>query len=218
MPLPARARLSRARSSARPVNAVLKSVVGGRSGPVSEPGDLQPRAPGELHPDTGTTFARPHTRPRLVRLDVSETVISAGTAVRLTWAFEGARTVSVDGVAGHPTHGQTSVLLDRTRQVEVVASSELGSTTVRSRMVTVIPIPRISALSVPDVSVVGLHADVQATVAAGDSVRAKLKEAMDAQDRFRPVLAERLHPIGVPTHFVRWLASAPRVSFFRSSS
>lgn len=213
MPTPARARASRARLS-----SVLKTAVGIRTGPVSRPGDLIGRRPGEMHPDTGATFARPHTRPRLARLEVGQTVVCAGTPVTLTWAFEGARTVSVDGVSGYPAQGQTTVLLDRTRHVEVVGSSELGSTTVRSRVVTVIPVPRMDALTVPDMPVVRLHADVRATVAAGESVRARLMEAMDAQDRFRPVLASRLQPIGVPTHFVRWLAAAPRVAFFRGTS
>lgn len=208
MPQPARARLS----------ALLRGPVGVRQGPVSRPGDLTGRRAGQLHPDTGATFARPHTRPRLTQLEVGETVAGSGMPVTLTWAFDGARTVTVDGVTGYPSHGQTTITLERTRHVEVVGHNEIGSTTARSQVVTVIPVPRIDTLTLPQMPTVRLHADVRATVAAGETVRVRLNQAMDGQDRFRPVLAQKLQPIGVPTHFVRWLAAVPRVSFFRSSS
>lgn len=185
---------------------------------VAAPGDLSLRQPGALHPDTGATFARPHTRPRLVSLELGEKVVATGMPVAVSWHFEGARSVSVDGVEGHPAEGTTVVTLQRTRHVEVVGHNEIGSCTVRTPVVTVVPLPRIVSVSVPRMPAVHLHADVRASLAAAESVRSRLDRAMDAQDRFRPRTVQSLQPIGVPAHFVRWLASVPRVSFFRSSS
>ncbi len=208
MPQPARARPGTLRGGA--------SGVG--EGSSTRHGSLARRPPGEHHPDTGATFARPDTRPRLARLDVSDRVAAAGLPLTVSWAFDGAQTVTVDGVPDLPAEGRTTVTLDRTRHIEVVARNEIGTTTVRTPVVTVVPVPRLEALPALTGPTLRLHADVTATIAAGAGVRARLAQVMDAQDRFRPVLAQRLQPIGVPTHFVRWLASAPRVSFFRSSS
>ncbi len=217
MPLPSRARSG----------PLGRDATGDGGGSQHAPGThgLAARAPGVPHPETGATFSRPHTRPRLTRLDVSDRVAARGLPLTVSWSFEDARSVTVDGVTDLPPTGQTTVTLERTRHVEVVARNEIGATTVRTPVVTVVPatqlesppaLPALPALPAPPTF--RLHADVTAAMASAEDVRARLARAMDAQDRFRPVLAQQLQPIGVPTHFVRWLASAPRVSFFRSSS
>ena len=181
----------------------------------------QPSAP----PKAAPPEAGPLEAPRALRLEVSEVRIPAGRPVTLTWSLEGADSVVVDGRAGFPSHGQTTVAVRETRHVLVVGSNAAGVTAVTTPEIEVVPdvpapAPVPTAAPAPErrgPSVHRLQIDLGATSAGSPSALAHLDRVLAAQDRLRAG-APALPATGVPDGFGRWLRGHPRARFVREGS
>src|SRR4051812_37818331 len=58
--------------------------------------------------------------PVLRALSVSHAIVRPGSHVNVTWCFENALDVAVDGRAGHPACGEALVQIEKSRRVELV--------------------------------------------------------------------------------------------------
>lgn len=128
-----------------------------------------------------------HRDPPVVRrLTIDSSVAAPGLPVQVTWFVAGADTVHVDGTDFPGQIGTAHVLLDRTRQIEVVASNAVARVTAWTEVVVVLPLPRITAVELPAPPPVRLHADVTATLSAGLGAVAARDELHARQDLQRP--------------------------------
>ncbi|WP_432502790.1 hypothetical protein [Kineococcus arenarius] len=147
----------------------------------------------------------PRTPPRVLMLHVDRSVVAHEMPVVVSWAFEGADDVVVQGVPGHPATGSTPVVLPLSGAIEVTAVNATARTTVHTGIVQVVPRPVVEAVQVPSPPSIRLHADVSSSVDAGRSAAQRLDALFSAQDAGRPAASAALSPIGLPPAVVRWL-------------
>ncbi len=159
--------------------------------------------------------AAPLERPRAYRIEVSEVRVTEGSPVTVTWSFEGADSVVVDGRTGFPSHGQTTVALRHTRAVVLIGANAAGVTAVTTPEVEVAaqraPVPPPGPRPLPPLQ--RLQVDLRGSANGAESVLGHLDRVMAAQDRMRPYQEVRLTPIGVPASFTRWLRGHPQQPF-----
>ncbi|WP_432514265.1 hypothetical protein [Kineococcus sp. SYSU DK001] len=148
---------------------------------------------------------RDHFPPRLALLHVDREVVGRGLPVEVTWAFENATSVSVDGVLEHPSRGSTTIVLPHSRAIEVVGHNAAGRTVARTRLVVVVPAPTIETVRLPAPPSIRLHVDVSSTIDAGRTASQHLDRLFAAQDSLRPVASDVVGPIGVPRALISWL-------------
>lgn len=177
--------------------------------------------PGAVHEsaDSPDSNAQAHQLPpRLMRLEVSDAIAVLGIPITITWSFSGAEEVVVNHRGGFPSHGQTTVTLDRSGCIPVVATNSAGCTQVRSAEIEIIPVPAISSMTVTPMPHIVLDADIRATVNGAQGVLARLDQLLAAQDKLRPYRLRPLRPLGVPSHFANWLQGYPRTSFIKNEA
>lgn len=162
--------------------------------------------------------APPQERPRALRIEVNEVRVAEGTPVTVTWSFEGADCVVVDGRTGFPSHGQTTVALRHTRSVVLIGANAAGVTAVTTPQIEVVPEPAPPPAAVAMPPVQRLQLDLRGHAEGAATVLARLDEVMRAQDDLRPYTAAPVRPLGVPSSFTRWLRSHPKQRFVGAKS
>ena len=185
--------------------------------PVPQPEPVVAVAPVPVAP---APAAPPLERPRALRIEVNEVRIAQGSPVTVTWSFEGADTVVVDGRTGFPSHGQTTVALRHSRSVVLIGANAAGVAAVSTPEIEVVPEPEPTPEPGPRPmpAVQRLQLDLRGNAAGADSVLTRLDEVMRAQDRLRPYTSAPVRPLGVPSSFTRWLRSHPKQRFISHES
>jgi hypothetical protein len=136
--------------------------------------------------------------PVLRALSVSHNVVRPGSSVSVTWCFEHASDVVVDGRRGYPPCGEALVRIDRTRPVEVIGRNRHGSTPLATSAVVATAVPQLHLPTVASPPPVALHMDVAATVGAGAPIAQRLDALWGTQDGLRPPTAAPAGLVGVP--------------------
>lgn len=189
---------------------------------VVEPAAVTRPVPPPVAPVVPVAAAPPPTleRPRALRIEVSEVRIAHGSPVTVTWSFEGADSVVVDGRTGFPSHGQTTVALRHTRPVVLIGANAAGVTAVSTPEIEVVPEPEPAPPPAPRPMppVQRLQLDLRGGSAGAETVLTRLDTVMRAQDELRPYTAAPVRPLGVPSSFTRWLRSHPKQRFVTTES
>ncbi len=136
--------------------------------------------------------------PVLRALSVSHNIVRPGSSVSVTWCFEHASDVVVDGRRGYPACGEALARIDRTRPVEVIGRNRHGSTPVATSAVVATAVPQLHLPTVSAPPPVTLHLDVAATVGAGAPIARRLDALWAAQDGVRPRRPAPTGLVGVP--------------------
>ncbi|MGY1771972.1 hypothetical protein [Blastococcus sp. SYSU D00813] len=136
--------------------------------------------------------------PVLRALSVSHNIVRPGSSISVTWCFEHAADVVVDGRRGYPACGEALVRIDRSRAVEVIGRNRHVSTPVATSTVVATAVPQLDLPTVSAPPPVALHMDVAATVGAGAPIAARLDALWAAQDRLRPRTPAPAGLVGVP--------------------
>lgn len=138
--------------------------------------------------------------PVLRALSVSHNIVRPGSSVGVTWCFEHASDVVVDGRRGYPACGEALVRIDRSRAVEVMGRNRHVSTPVATSTVVATAVPQLDLPSVSAPPPIALHMDVAATVGAGAGapIAARLDALWAAQDRLRPQTPTPAGLVGIP--------------------
>jgi hypothetical protein len=89
--------------------------------------------------------------PKILVLDVDETIVFEGTAVEVTWNVRNATSVELTpGPGGRlPASGSTKVVLESSTIFEIRASNDYGESHDYGAVVRVLPIPRLEFVPVP---------------------------------------------------------------------
>ncbi|WP_347057383.1 hypothetical protein ABC795_11810 [Blastococcus sp. HT6-30] len=145
--------------------------------------------------------------PVLRALSTSHTLVRPGSDVSVTWCFEGARVVEIDGRPGNPSCGEALVRVDTTRRIPVVGSNRHGSTPVATASVVAMSMPQLDLPTVDSPPIVSLRADVAAHVGAAPQVTRRLDDFWQTQDSVRPSLAAPPRLIGAPPRLATMPAS-----------
>jgi hypothetical protein len=160
----------------------------------------------------------PAQRPRALRIEVNEVRVAEGAPVTVTWSFEGADSVVVDGRTGFPSHGQTTVALRHSRSVVLIGANAAGVTAVSTPEIEVVAEPPPAPATRPMPAVQRLQLDLRGNAEGAETVLARLDRVMRAQDELRPYTAAPVRPLGVPSSFTRWLRSHPKQRFVSQDS
>jgi hypothetical protein len=147
--------------------------------------------------------------PVLRALSVSHTIVRPGSSVLVTWCFEHARDVVVDGRGGHPPCGEALVRVDASRRIDVVARNRFSTTPSATPVVVAVTVPQLDLPSVTAPPPVSLHADVAATVGAPSPVTQRLDAFWATQDALRPQIEASPRFVGVPDSLVESLRRGP---------
>jgi hypothetical protein len=171
----------------------------GRTGPVagSEPEFVACR-----HGVPADGGASDRQVPVLRALSVSHTIVRPGSSVLVTWCFEHARDVVVDGRSGHPPCGEELVRIDESRRIDVVGRNRFSTTPSATPVVVAVTVPQLDLPTVTAPPPVSLHADVAATVGAPSPVTQRLDAFWATQDALRPQLEASPRFVGVPESLV----------------
>lgn len=138
-------------------------------------------------------------RPPVVRaLSVSHTIVRPGSRVSVTWCFVGAGDVVVDGVPGHPACGETTVPIEATRRVDLIAFGRRGRTDVSTPAVVAVQVPELDLGSSAAPPPVALRADVGVSVGSARPITALLDEFWGAQHSIRGSSGRPAAVVGVP--------------------
>ncbi|SFL38238.1 hypothetical protein [Geodermatophilus ruber] len=148
--------------------------------------------------------------PVLRALSVSHTIVRPGSDVSVTWCFEHARDVAVDGRSGYPACGQALVRVDSTRRIEVIGRNRHGTTPVATAAVVAMAVPQLDLPTVASPPPVALRADVVATVGAPPPITQRLDAFWTTQDSLRPRLEASPRFVGVPAPVVDGLRRVGR--------
>jgi|tagenome__1003787_1003787.scaffolds.fasta_scaffold20988520_3 hypothetical protein len=176
-----------------------------------------------IHPDAGgepqflacrhgvpaDTGASDRHVPVLRALSTSHTIVRPGSSVLVTWCFEHARDVVVDGQAGHPPCGESLVRVDKSRRIEVVGRNSFSTTPAATPVVVAVAVPQLDLPTVTAPPPVSLHADVAATVGAPSPVTQRLDAFWATQDALRPQIEASPRFVGVPESLVESLRRSP---------
>jgi hypothetical protein len=147
----------------------------------------------------------PSQAPVLRALSVSHHVVRPGAGVSVTWCFEHAGDVVVDGVPGYPPCGETVARIDHTRRIEVVGRNHWGTTPVATADVVAMTVPQVHLPTVGAPPPVQLRTDVAATVGAAAPITSRLDDFWATQDGLRPRPAAPDRLVGVPTTLINGL-------------
>jgi len=143
--------------------------------------------------------------PVLRSLSVSHTIVRPGSSILVTWCFEHARDVVVDGGSGHPPCGEALVRVDESRRIDVVGRNRFSTTPSATPVVVAVTVPQLDLPTVTAPPPVSLHADVAATVGAPSSVTQRLDAFWATQEALRPRLEASPRFVGVPESLVESL-------------
>ncbi|SFT67159.1 hypothetical protein SAMN05660657_02314 [Geodermatophilus amargosae] len=146
--------------------------------------------------------------PVLRALSVSHTIVRPGSSVLVTWCFEHARDVLVDGHGGHPRCGEALVRIDSSRRVDVTGRNRFTTTPAATPVIAAVAVPQLDLPSVAAPPLVSLRADVAATVGAPSPVTQRLDAFWATQDALRPQLEVSPRFVGVPESLVQSLRRA----------
>ncbi|WP_029433110.1 hypothetical protein [Blastococcus sp. URHD0036] len=123
--------------------------------------------------------------PVLRALSVSHHIVQPGSAVSVTWCFEHADDVVVDGLRGYPACGEAPVRIRSTRSVEVIGRNRTVEAPASTSTVVATAVPPLQPPRDTPAPSVALRVDVAATVGAGAPVAARLDALYQAADRRR---------------------------------
>src|SRR3954447_21355543 len=98
--------------------------------------------------------------PVLRALSVSHTIVRPGSSVLVTWCFQHARDVVVDGQGGHPPCGEALVRVDASRRIDVVGRNRFSTTPAATPVVVAVTVPQLDLPTMTAPPPVSLHADV----------------------------------------------------------
>lgn len=143
--------------------------------------------------------------PVLRSLSVSHTIVRPGSSVLVTWCFEHARDVVVDGSGGHPPCGEELVRIDESRRIDVVGRNRFSTTPAATPAVAAVAVPQLNLPSSNAPPPVTLHADVAASVGAPSPVTQRLDAFWASQDALRPRFEASPRFVGVPDSLVESL-------------
>ena len=154
----------------------------------------------------------PADQPPVLRaLSVSHHIVRPGSSVSVTWCFEHAEDVVVDGHGGFPACGEAPVRIDASRRIELVGRNPYGTTSVATASVVAVEVPDLPNLAFPPP--VALRTDVAATVGAATPITARLDEFWAGHER-PALLGARTGPpprlVGVPSSVIDRLRRARR--------
>ncbi|MGY1702704.1 hypothetical protein [Geodermatophilus sp. SYSU D00766] len=148
--------------------------------------------------------------PVLRALSVSHTIVRPGSSVLVSWCFEHARDVLVDGHGGHPPCGEALVRIDASRRVEVTGRNRWTTTPAATPVVAAVEAPQLDLPTVTAPPPVSLHADVAATVGTPSPLTQRLDAFWATQDALRPQVEVTPRFVGVPGSLVDSLRRAGR--------
>ncbi len=148
--------------------------------------------------------------PVLRALSVSHTIVRPGSAVLVSWCFEHARDVVVDGHGGHPPCGEALVHVAASRRIEVTGRNRVTTTPAATPVVAAVTVPQLDLPTVAAPPPVSLHADVTATVGAPPPLTQRLDAFWATQDALRPRIEVSPRFVGVPGSVVDGLRRATR--------
>lgn len=159
----------------------------------------------------GVTSGEPEGQvPVLRSLSVSHTIVRPGSDVLVTWCFEHARDVVLDGHGGHPPCGEALVRVDTSRRIEVAGRNSFATTPAATPTVAAVAVPQLALPTVAAPPPVSLHADVAATVGATSSLTQRLDAFFATQDALHPQIEVSPRLVGVPDSLVDGLRRATR--------
>jgi hypothetical protein len=177
----------------------------------SREAEAQGRASGTAEPSTLPVVCRhgvpvdtapPGQPPVLRALAAASPIVPPGAEVSVTWCFEHAHDVVVDGWPGYPSCGEARVRIDATRRIEVVGRNRYGVTPAATPAVVAMTMPKVSLPSVQPPPPVTLQVDVAAAVAAPSAITQQLDGFWATQDALRPRPAAPAGLVGVPSSLV----------------
>ncbi|MGY1784696.1 hypothetical protein [Geodermatophilus sp. SYSU D00698] len=148
--------------------------------------------------------------PVLRAISVSHTIVRPGSEVLVTWCFEHARDVLVDGHPAHPPCGEALVRIDASRRVDVTGRNRFTTTPAATPVVAAVAVPQLDLPSVAAPPPVSLRADVAATVGAPSPVTDRLDAFWATQDALRPRIEVSPRLVGVPDSLLDSLRRAGR--------
>jgi hypothetical protein len=154
--------------------------------------------------------APPGQPPVLRALAAAAPIVPPGAEVSVTWCFEHALDVVVDGRPGHPSCGEARVRIDATRRVEVVARNGYGVTPAATPAVVAMTMPRITLPAVQPPPPINLQVDVATAVGAPAAITQRLDAFWATGDALRPRLEAPAGLVGVPSSLVDRLRRAGR--------
>jgi len=150
--------------------------------------------------------------PVLRALSVSHTIVRPGSSVNVTWCFENALDVVVDGQPGHPVCGAALVQIDASRRVEVAGRNRRSTTVVATATVVAMEVPQLHLPTVSAPPPVALHADVAATAGVPTPITQRLDDFWATQESLRPQMHAPAGLVGVPNSVVDGLRRANRTT------
>ncbi|MGY1662292.1 hypothetical protein ACI78Q_13825 [Geodermatophilus sp. SYSU D00705] len=144
------------------------------------------------------TETREERAPVLRALSVSHTIVRPGSSVSVTWCFERAGDVVVDGRSGYPACGEALVRIDASRRIELVGRNRHGTTPVATAAVVAMTVPQLDLPTLSAPPPVALRTDVAATVGAATPISQRLDAFWATQECLRPRLGAPTGLVGVP--------------------
>jgi hypothetical protein len=154
--------------------------------------------------------------PVLRALSVSHMVVPPGAEVSVTWCFDGARDVVVDGASGYSACGEARVRIDRSRRIDLAGRNRSGITHAATAEIVTVLVPQVTAPAVAAPPPVTLRTDVAASVGPAAPIGQSLDALWSTQDSLRPVVQTPPRLVGVPASVVRGLRRAPSTTKRRS--
>jgi hypothetical protein len=148
--------------------------------------------------------------PVLRAVSVSHTIVRPASDVLVTWCFEHARDVEVDGRAGFPPCGEALVRVDTSRRIDVTGRNGFATTPAATPAVAAVAVPQLALPTVAAPPPVSLHVDVAATVGPPSSLTERLDAFFATQDALRPRVEVPPRFVGVPKSLVEGLRRATR--------
>lgn len=143
-------------------------------------------------------------------LSVSHTIVRPGSQVSVTWCFDGAREVVVDGRRGHPACGEALVTIAASRRIAVQGGNRCGRTSLATPTVIAVAAPQVDLPTLAVPPPVALTADVGVSVGAAAPITRRLDDFWAAQEALQPRFASPPRMVGIPSSVVRALRSSRR--------
>lgn len=147
----------------------------------------------------------PGQPPVLRALGVSHFVVAPGADVSVTWCFDGAREVVVDGQLGHPACGEARVRIDRTRRVDIVGSNQFGTSPAATASIVAVAPHEAVLPAVAAPPAISLRTDVATSVAGGPSATQLLDRFWANRDDAHAGIPATPRLVGVPESVVHRL-------------
>ncbi|WP_138732015.1 hypothetical protein [Modestobacter excelsi] len=183
-----------------------------QAGKPAEDGPASPTSATCRHGVTLDAEVPAEQTPVLRALSVSHTIVRPGSSVSVTWCFENALDVVVDGRAGQPPCGEALVTIDHSRRVEVVGRNRRATTPVATATVVAMAVPQVDLPTVSAPPPVSLRSDVAATVGTATPITQRLDDFWATQEGLRPQLHAPARLVGVPEPVITRLRRAHRTT------